>query len=263
MPPRAALTYLAVLCAGIVFESVALFNGNWFWMGVPMTVLIGSIGGVNVYQAQRYRHQITLWRAREDLDEMAKIAERERIARDLHDVLGHTLSVIALKSELASKLADRDPGRAIDEIRDVEQIARQALTDVRRAIEGYQQRGLSGELQNAARALNAAGIRLETQVAAVDLPPRLETTLALAVREAVTNVIRHARATRCTVRVQAGNAEVMLMVADDGRGGAVAEGNGLAGMRSRVAELGGTLQVDGSSGVRLTVRLPVAAAVAT
>ena len=145
----------------------------------------------------------------EDVEEMAKVAERERIARDLHDLLGHTLSVIALKSELASKLADRDPARAVAEIREVERVSRDALAEVRAAVEGYKGRGFSGELRSAEQALGSAGVRLDTDVKPVTCSPRQEAVLALALRETVTNVVRHARASVCRV----------ALGVDDGRSG--------------------------------------------
>jgi two-component system, NarL family, sensor histidine kinase DesK len=258
--PRHALAYLGLLAAGLLVESWLVGPGFGLTMALPMIGLVATIGGVNIYQAERIRHDATLRLAQEDVEEMAKVAERERIARDLHDVLGHTLSVITLKAELASKLADRDPARAIDEIRDVEQISRRALTEVRQAIEGYHQRGLQGELSAATRALDAAGVRLESAIAPLDLPPRTEAALALALREAVTNVVRHARATRCAVRLRADGRQITLRIEDDGRGGAMSEGSGLAGMRKRVADLGGTVHIEHDAGLRLVISVPVAAA---
>jgi two-component system sensor histidine kinase DesK len=260
--PRPALAYLGVLAAGILVEALFVPPQYGWWLAVPMMALVGTIGGTNVYQAQRIRHEATLRRAQEDVEEMAKVAERERIARDLHDLLGHTLSVITLKSELASQLADRDPSRAVAEIREVERISREALSEVRRAVEGYRHHGLAGELRNAARALDAAGVSLESAMAPLDLLPQQETVLALALREAVTNVVRHASATQCLVRLEADGRAVRLVVQDNGRGGPVAEGNGLVGMRARVDGAGGNLWVDGGSGVRLTITLPTRPAAA-
>jgi two-component system sensor histidine kinase DesK len=256
LTPRAAVRYMVVLSIAVVVASLSLPEEARYWMALPTILLIGTIGGSNVYHAERLRHQATLRRAREDVEGMAKIAERERIARDLHDLLGHTLSVITLKSELASKLADRDPVRAVAEIRDVERISRETLSEVRRAVEDYQHHGLKGELENAARALGTIGVRLETRIAALNLSPRQETVLALALREAVTNVVRHAGATQCTIRLEGDGRSVTLVVEDDGRGGAVVEGSGLAGMRARIAEGGGELLLDGARGMTLTVRLP-------
>ena len=126
-------------------------------MSTWITLVIFIVGCGNLFISDRIRQMPLLRRANEDVEEMAKVAERERIARDLHDVLGHTLSVIALKSELASKLADRDQARAIQEIREVERISRDALTEVRAAVEGYKNRGFSGELREAQQVLASAG----------------------------------------------------------------------------------------------------------
>jgi two-component system sensor histidine kinase DesK len=193
---------------------------------------------------------------------MAKVAERERIARDLHDLLGHTLSVIALKSELASKLADRDPARAADEIREVERVSREALAEVRAAVEGYKGRGFSGELRSAEQVLGSAGVRLDADITPVPLSPRQETVLALALRETVTNVVRHARASVCRVALGLDAGDLVLTIQDDGIGGPLREGNGLVGMRDRVAAAGGTLDVIAQKGVRVCVRFPAARAMA-
>jgi len=225
-----------------------------------ITFVIFIVGCGNVFVNDRLRHSALVRRAQEDVEEMAKVAERERIARDLHDVLGHTLSVIALKSELASKLADRDPGRAVQEIREVERISREALTEVRAAVEGYKNRGFSGELREARQVLASAGVRLDADVGDVLLLPRQETALALALRETITNVVRHARARVCRVALVLERGEVVLTVQDDGAGGPVREGNGLTGMRERVTAAGGTLNVDAAGGVTICVRFPVASA---
>jgi len=256
LKPRAAAQYLLALIAVVAVEMFLVPPFYRYWMGLPTIILVATIGGTNIYQAERLRQAAKLRRAQEDVEEMAKVAERERIARDLHDLLGHTLSVITLKSELASKLADIDPKRAAEEIREVERVSRETLTEVRRAVEGYGQHGLKGELHNAGRALHAAGVRLEIQAAPLELPPKPETVLAMALREAITNVVRHARATRCHLRLEADGRVVTLTVEDDGRGGAVVEGSGLTGMRSRVAHLGGSVEIDGRNGMRLRVTVP-------
>jgi two-component system sensor histidine kinase DesK len=188
---------------------------------------------------------------------MARVAERERISRDLHDLLGHTLSVIVLKAELASKLFSRDPERAQNEIHDVETISRDALVQVRAAVRGYRLVGIEGELRNARTALEAAGIRLEAAVEPPGLTPVQETVFALALREAVTNVVRHARAKVCRLTLRQSDRFCELEVADDGQGGAVVEGSGLLGMRERVEAIGGAVECDGSKGTSLRVRVPV------
>jgi len=225
-----------------------------------VSAVIFIVGVGNMFLGDRIRQGMLLRRAREEIEELAKVAERERIARDLHDLLGHTLSVIALKSELASKLADRDPARAIGEIREVERVSREALAEVRAAVEGYKGRGFSGELHSAQHTLGSAGVRLDTNVEQLSLSPRQETVLALALRETVTNVVRHACASVCSVALAVDRGDLVLTIKDDGVGGPLREGNGLTGMRERVRAAGGTLDVDGSHGVRVCVRLPIAVA---
>jgi two-component system sensor histidine kinase DesK len=215
------------------------------------------IGGVVVQHAQRRRLTDRLEKAREQAEHMAKIAERERIARDLHDLLGHTLSLIVLKSELASRLTAAQPERAAEEIRDVERISRDALAQVRAAVRGYRSTGFESELKQARAALETAGIAVE---ASLD-PPRLsamqESVFALALREAVTNVVRHAHATFCRLSLRQNGGFCELEIADNGRGGAAEDGSGLRGMRERVEALGGMLERDGSQGTLLRIRVPV------
>jgi two-component system sensor histidine kinase DesK len=225
----------------------------WWWAAV-FTI---GVGAVNAHFAQVSRANVRLQMARDEIEHLAKVAERERIARDLHDVLGHTLSLIILKSELASKLADRDPVRARDEIRDVERISREALSEVRRAVRGYRA-GLQQEIDGAAEILRAASIKLRTKIEPVPLAPGQEAILALALREGVTNVVRHAGAAHCTIDLRRIDGEIHMIVADDGRGGAHADGAGISGMRERITAIGGRVVRDGSRGTTLTITLPLA-----
>ncbi|HET7436793.1 MAG TPA: sensor histidine kinase [Thermoanaerobaculia bacterium] len=220
-------------------------------------IFVLVVGGINAHYAQVGRANARLRMAQDEIEHLAKVAERERIARDLHDLLGHTLSIIILKSELASKLADRDPQRARDEIRDVERISREALAEVRAAVRGYRSGGLSAEADAAKKALESAGVTFDAQLDAVALTPAQEAVLALAIREAVTNVVRHANARSCRLTLRHEDGAV-LTVSDDGRGGTAAFGSGLLGMRERVEALGGTLVHDGRNGTTLTIRLPQA-----
>jgi two-component system sensor histidine kinase DesK len=229
-----------------------LFTSAW----PPLFVLI--IGAINIHYAQVGRVNARLRLAREEIEHLAKLAERERIARDLHDLLGHTLSLVILKSELASKLGERDPERAFREIRDVERIAREALAEVRAAVSGYRSGGLAAEVQHARSALSSAGVTLETEITKAQLPPAHEAVLCLALREAITNIVRHAGARRCRVSVDVANEQCTLTISDDGRGGDAPSGSGLSGMRERVEVLGGTLARDGLRGTTLTVTLPLA-----
>jgi two-component system sensor histidine kinase DesK len=260
-PPSVAARWLAAMLAGVLLQAW-LFN--WpFYIWIPTFIVGGIVGATNVHFAEMRRRGEQLRIAQEAVEEMARIAERERIGRDLHDLLGHTLSVIVLKSELASKLADRDPARAIGEIRDVERISREALTEVRKAVRGYRSEGLCDEIGNAERVLIAAGIKPFIAVAALKLPADEERALAFALREAVTNVVRHADARQCWVSLQlASDDRAVLEVRDDGRGGWDPEGSGLSGMRERLRQVAGTLERDGRNGTRLLMTLPAGIATA-
>jgi two-component system sensor histidine kinase DesK len=216
------------------------------------------IGAGNTFFAERNRMNRKLRKANEEVEQLAKVAERERIARDLHDVLGHTLSVITLKSELAGKLIDRDPARAGKEIREVEEISRQALSEVRDAIRGYRTRGLAAELAQAKCTLETAGLTVQCDAATtMKLPAVQESVLSLAVREGVTNVVRHAQARTCRLRLDQQNGSCRLEIQDDGQGFSTMEGNGLRGMRERVEMLGGTLERMNRSGTMLIITLPL------
>ena len=257
VPPRSALAYVGGLFL-LQAAAAAWLHPRmevWIWTQLAFIPLVGIS---NIAIARDQRRNLLLRRAQEHAEQMAVVAERERIARDLHDLLGHTLSVIALKSELASRLADIDPQRAAVEIRDVERVSRETLAEVRAAVEGYRGRGLAGELQNARRALDAAGIRVDADVSNVPLPPRQETVLALALREAVTNIVRHSGATACRISLSARSGAAIFLVADDGRGGDVREGHGLSGMRERVGAVGGTITLDGGPGFLVRITLPLA-----
>jgi two-component system sensor histidine kinase DesK len=254
---RAAVGLMAGIVALAAIEKQVFHLSGWFLFYAGGMSL--AVGGSNIYFAQRNRALAKLRMASDEIEHLAKVAERERIARDLHDVLGHTLSVIILKSELAGKLIDRDPQRAGTEIREVEQISRQALSEVRDAIRGYRSQGLTAELAQAKSTLETAGVAVKYEATAVKiaLPALQEGVLSMAVREAITNVVRHAQARTCTLRLEQHNGSCRLEIEDDGRGGSPGEGNGLRGMRERVEMLGGTLHRDTQAGTKLTITLPL------
>jgi two-component system sensor histidine kinase DesK len=209
--------------------------------------------------------RILVAQLREARGEVARLAaneERLRIARDLHDLLGHTLSLIVLKSEVASRLADRDVARSIAEVNDIEAVARQALADVREAISGYSRRNLTDELENSRGVLAAADIELTITTSGTPLPDQLDGLFGWAVREGVTNIVRHSRARTATVVVRREGPTVVLEVTDDGRASVESvDGNGLRGLGERVALSGGTVEAGPRTegGFRLTVRAPVTA----
>ena len=195
--------------------------------------------------------------AQQQLAELAVVAERDRVARDMHDILGHSLTVIAVKAELAGRLLSVDPERARAEVADVERLSRQALADVREAVGGLRHLTLARELAGARTALLAAEIDLVLPVSIDDVPPERDELYGWVVREGTTNVIRHSRATRCEIRLCADGIEVV----DDGPGeppDATASAHGLRGLRERVEAAGGELSAGPAptGGFRLAVVVP-------
>jgi two-component system sensor histidine kinase DesK len=205
--------------------------------------------------------------ARQEIARLAVGEERLRFARDLHDLLGHSLSLITLKSELANRLLPEHPEQAATEVADVERVARQALAEVREAVSGYRRTTLENELAGARVALEAAGIGWSAEMGAGPLPPEVENALGWTVREGTTNVLRHSHARHCEVRVERDGGIVSVEVLDDGRGtqpaggpdAKPADGSGLAGLAERVAARGGRLAAGArpEGGFRLRVELPV------
>jgi len=248
-----ALVLLAVLAAAIELirgESVTASTGQFL---NDLLVGFAAVAGRLLVQANQQLSQ-----AREQIARLAVGEERLRFARDLHDLLGHSLSVIALKSELAGRLIKNTPGLAAHEIEDIEKVARDALREVREAVTGYRQPTLAAELAGAHEVLTAAGIEYHVDHDHVPLPPAVEAVLAWTVREAVTNVMRHSHAKRCSVRIINKDGQATIEVIDDGRGGTPAAGSGLRGLEERVRERGGTL-IAGPlphEGFRLRVTLP-------
>jgi two-component system, NarL family, sensor histidine kinase DesK len=255
-PSRRGIQFIIAIEVVVIAQSIVL-QMPWYNFIWPL-VFSALIGAINMHYRQRKIANARLRLAHDEIERLAKAAERERIARDLHDLLGHTLSLIILKSELASKLADRDAARARDEIRDVERISREALTQVRAAVRGYREGGLRRELDSARESLATAGIHVHVDAQQLNIPAAHEAVLALAIREAITNVVRHARARRCDVTVVQEDAVCIATVHDDGVGGNAEPGTGLTGMRERVESLGGTLRYDGTKGMTITITLPLA-----
>jgi two-component system sensor histidine kinase DesK len=223
-------------------------------MGITTLSALACIGVGQLIRANR-----ALIAAHEEIARLAVAEERLRFARDLHDLLGHSLSVIVLKAELASKMGVRAPDRAEREVADIERVARDALREVRDAVSGYRQPGLGQELESARETLRAAGVEVQLEQHAGPLPTPIETTLAWTVREATTNVIRHSRASHVAIILSRERDLVRLTIRDDGRGGEIVPGNGLRGVSERLDARGGSLEFRAApgGGLVLDAGLPV------
>lgn len=254
--PKRSIAWVGALM--VVFAAVAT------WVGFPALVTIAAIvlclilWAINLMAHVNHLHDAALRLSHDEVRRLAATAERERIGRDLHDLLGHTLSLITVKSELARRLFDRDIDGARREIVDIERIARDALTQVRSAVTGIRAAGIAAELASAKLLLETSGVALDYRSDDLALPADTESALALCLREAVTNVQRHAHATRVTITLTREGRLALLAIQDNGRGGAKARGNGLTGIDERLATLGGGSVLQSQvGGTRLELRVPM------
>jgi two-component system sensor histidine kinase DesK len=252
---KRAFSALAGLIALLAIDALWFHAPTGFW-ATSMVVALG-VAGSNIHFAEKNRADAKLRMAQSEIEHLAKVAERERIARDLHDVLGHTLSLIIVKSTLAGKLLEKYPEKARSEIGDIEKVSREAMAEIRNTLRGYNTYKLCDEMQRAKSVLESAGVAMESDAVEIAMTPAQESVVALIMREAVTNVVRHAQAQHCQLRIAPNNGNCVFEIEDDGRGGFQAEGNGLRGMRERVEALGGTLVRDSSSGTKLKFEFPL------
>ncbi len=267
-----AVISLTLLTLGVnVSMDGSIKSADWLQI-IPLALLVRGlgldmIGFVRLADALR-----ELQRAREELAHQAVMEERLRMARDLHDLLGHTLSLITLKSELAGRLLEKNPHAATEQVHEVERVARQALREVREAVAGYRQRTLHSELDGARQILEAAGIQFTIEYEPQSLSPGIDMVLAWVVREGVTNVIRHSRAQHCLIRITASDRYARAEISNDGYPGKETStfewGSGLSGLAERVANEGGQIKAgmqptSNGPSFRLKVEMPVRSSLMT
>jgi two-component system sensor histidine kinase DesK len=230
---------------------VPSWGGSFDYSGALAVLLVSlaMFGFFSIIQSN-----IALAAARAEVARLAAENERSRIARDLHDLLGHSLTTITVKAGLARRLAEHgDADRSLQEITVVEQLSRRSLGDVRAAVAGHREVTLAGELATAREVLRAAAITAELPGSVDVVDPRYSELFGWVVREGVTNIVRHSRANRCTITLT----ERTLEITDDGRGGGSGTGSGLTGLRERVESAGGTLTARATAtGWELTVTMP-------
>jgi two-component system sensor histidine kinase DesK len=233
--PRYWALPMALVFAGVFYAAGFVVSGWSPDPGLLLSMLAATIAVWGVQQLLIRNTQLVA--AEKENQRLAVSEERNRLARDLHDILGHSLTVITVKAELANKLMDVDPTRARTELADLERLSRDALSDVRRAVEGYRELSLPGELARARMALEAAEIDADLPNSTDEVPSDKRELFAWTIREGVTNVIRHSHATRCTVVLHPDRVEIR----DNGAGssnGTGSAGHGLTGLRERADALG-------------------------
>jgi two-component system sensor histidine kinase DesK len=244
------------------------------WLSVMFPTFFAGLATIGIRQMATLIAELR--EAQQQVAGFAANEERLRLARDLHDLTGHSLSMITLKAQLAQRMLDRAPqsrevAAALKEVGEIEEASRQSLTDIREAVSGYRRPTLSVELNSACAALNAAGIELDADPALREASgrhdPETEAVLAWCLREGVTNVIRHSRATRVRVRLTEQGGELVLSVQNNGRGLAATAGgtdtvggNGLAGLRERLDAVDGRITIGGGDGdFRMVAAVPLSA----
>lgn len=263
LPPRVVPAVIVLVATG---SGAAGLLAGWGWGTVSWLTVTTVLSGMGTFVVHRLAATIReLDRTRQQLAQTAVSAERMRFSRDLHDLLGHTLSVIVVKAEAVRRLAEADPAAAAAHGAEIETLGRSALTEVRQAVAGYREGGLADEVSRAAAALRAGGIHPQIGHVPPGLDPGAERQLAWVVREATTNVLRHSGARTCQVSVDRGGGRVRVTVADDGHGTSDSmrggTGTGLVGLRERLAGRGGTVTVEhGPGGFTLVAEVPLAGA---
>ncbi|MFD7664699.1 sensor histidine kinase [Streptomyces sp. NPDC059788] len=262
---RARFVLLTVLSGSAGTIAGVRFGDSWMSAAIGYGTFISGMIAATVLSLFETIQQLDA--TRQELARTAVEKERLRFSRDLHDLLGHTLSVIVVKAEAVRRLAPRDVDAALGQAADIEAVGRQALTEIREAVTGYREGSLPTELDRARSALRAAGIEPLVRESGPPLPPQASALLGWVVREGVTNTVRHSGATRCEieVRTDTDTDRARLTITDDGQGPtpsavpATTGGTGLKGLAERLATAGGTLDSgpDGRRGFRLVVELPV------
>jgi two-component system, NarL family, sensor histidine kinase DesK len=255
-------TIVAVFATAAIAGTASALGGAATGNTEGLVLSLLGIGSAMLAMGEILRSNRELLDARAEVARLAVADERVRFARDLHDLLGHSLSVIALKAQLAGRRLPHDPEAAAAEVADIERVTREALREVRETVSGYRRPVLDAELAGARTALDAAGIETTIDRPEVELPTDVEAVLAWTVREAATNVIRHSGATHSAIRVVPALHQASVEVVDDGRGadGAATSGTGLAGLEERLRAAGGRLEAgprDDGPGFRVRAIVPV------
>jgi len=244
---------LAAIIAAMHFK----FNYPFPYFAFPALSGLVTIGIIGYVEKMRLEARISQQKSHQEIEQLAVIAERERIARDLHDILGHTLSSIALKAELAEKLLKQEKHQQVQQhLSELHQIARNSLSLVRQTVSGYKHRGLSGEVMELCEKLRQNGFIVELNGEIPQLTPRAETAIILALTELTTNVLRHSNGNHCQIEFQQSSDKILVCMRDNGEVKSLIPGNGLQGIQERLNALTGDLQSSIHKGCEFIISLP-------
>lgn len=250
--------FLMALLSALLVLLYLLLEIKWnlfLVMGLPIVLGVSLLGRV---EQGKMQHRLAEQKSEDEIKQLATIVERERIARDLHDILGHTLSSIILKADLAEKLlAHQQAEAAQQQLGELSQIARDALSQVRQSVSGYKHQGLTAEVHKLLSRLRDAGFQAELQGELPTLDSRRETALILALTELVTNVIRHSKGDSCSLHFMQQGTSFSVCLSDNGQTEEIKEGNGITGLRERLAAIGATLTLQQQDGLTACIGLPL------
>lgn len=254
--PRIAITGLVIIAVIIAMIAWLSSYGPFFYG--PAILFTFMVGGINIYQHETSLQRKELTLSQQEVRQLARTSERERIARDLHDLIGHTFSVITLKAELANKLVDRDLAKAKIEIKALENISRDALSQIREVVTGYRTSDLNSELAHAKYVLESNDMHFDYQFETCEMNEHTNKELAIILKELVTNILKHSQAKKVTAAINQSNEKIHLTVRDDGVGFSSKEhqGFGLKGITERVDKLAGNLSIQSDSGTFIEINIP-------
>ena len=240
----------------VLLELVLNIHWNLFLiMGMPIVLAVSFLGWA---EQAKQRHRISEQQSEDEIKQLAAMVERERIARDLHDILGHTLSCVILKADLAAKLvAHQQTDAAQQQLTELSQIARDALSQVRQSVSGYKHQGLTAEVAKLLSSLRDTNFQAVLKGDIPQLDTRRETAVILALTELVTNVIRHSNGDSCQLSIMQQANQLIFCLNDNGQNAGIKEGNGIAGLRERLAAIGATLTLQQQHGMTATIHLPL------
>lgn len=252
---RALLGFLALIMLLVLLNLVIGFN-YYYFVGYG-SMLIASIGLIGIARRKQVENLSSERRSQAEISQLATMLERERIARDLHDIMGHNLSSISLKAELAEKLLERNEiAQAQVQLKELNEIARGSLSQIRQTVSGYKHKGLTSSVMLLCQTLRDKGLSVSLEGDIPQLTPQVETQIILSLTELCNNVIRHSQADLCAIRFTESATEICINVTDNGKTDTIEEGNGLSGIKERLTEFQGSLDYSLNQECRFSITLP-------